>query len=367
MLRRVKTFPLFTIAGVPVSASPWYLLLLYMFARGDLLRGVIWACGITLGLLVHELGHALVARYLRHNPSITLHGFGGLTSRERSGRDVEEAAIIAAGPAAGLLLALVIWGLWQVTIHVLATPDGQVAFPRAVYEGFQAVLMPSVTWNILNLIPLWPLDGGQLFRLVAMRVVGARRADGVTHRLALGLLATAALFLWWRGGIDMYTIVLLAMLAGQNVRALRGEASSGIVQPTHAYAGEQLVSAREALTQGRFKEAARLAQQARTHSQLGAPALDEIWEILGLANTELGEHEEALSYLRRAKPTPAVQQATAICLHELGRDDEQPEIAARWQTGARGRHMGRFLLGVLAFLVVAITFVFSTRLSMFFL
>ena len=65
----------------------------------------------------HQLGHALVARHLRHDPSIMLHGFGGLTSRSRTGRDVEEAAIIAMGPAAGLALGLLILGLWWLLTH----------------------------------------------------------------------------------------------------------------------------------------------------------------------------------------------------------------------------------------------------------
>lgn len=360
----VRAFPLFTIAGIPVSVSPWYFLLLYMFARGDVVRGVIWGVGITVGLLVHELGHALVARYLRHNPSILLHGWGGLTSRSRTGRDVEEALIIAMGPAAGLLLGLVVAAAWFFLIY-LVRAGHVVVLSRPVYEAFSALLMPTITWNILNLVPLWPLDGGQLFRLGAVRVVGARHADKLTHGLALLLLAL--IFAWLGSGISGYSIVLLGLLGFQNVQALRGAVSSGPVQVTVAHGKGLVTQARAAFARGDYREAARVAHQARANAQLARPLLEEVWEILGLATWQLAEPEEALSYLRRAAPSAAVRAATEACLVALGRQDELDDIRDRWQLTGRGRHLDRALIAALAFIAGAVTLVFTTGLSRFFL
>jgi stage IV sporulation protein FB len=356
----VRAFHLFTLAGVPVFVSPFYVLLLLLFSRGDVMRGLIWAAGITLGLLVHEFGHALVARYLRHQPSIMLHGFGGLTSRERQGRDVEEATIIAMGPAAGLALGLLVAGIWELLIYL---GGGQLLLSRPVFEGFHALLVPCIYWNLLNLIPLWPLDGGQLFRLGAIRMLGVRRAELVTHGLGIALVAGFLLLLWSSGG--MFMIIVLVMLGLQNWQALRGVRSSGAVQASSGHTHELVASARQALDEGNFKEAARLGHQARSASNLPQPQLDQVWEVLGLATLQLGEHEEALRYLRRAPPTAAVREATRACLDALGAEDEMPEVAARWQASSRGRHMSRWLVATLGFIAAAATLVFSTSLSRF--
>jgi stage IV sporulation protein FB len=359
----VRAFHLFTLAGVPIAATPWFLLLLYMFASGSHSPLAIVA-GICIGLLVHELGHALVALYLRHAPSVTLHGFGGMTERERTGRDVEEAAIIAMGPAAGLTFGLLVAGIW-LGLPYLVDPERLPALYSA--QGAHAVRMfvwPSITWNLLNLVPLWPLDGGQLFRLGAMRLLGARRADVITHVLALLILAG---YLVWRGSdLNMYWVILPILIAWQNVQALRGEIGSGVVHVSEGPARELIGGAREALALGRDKEAARLAQQARASAHLSPPSLDQVWEILGLATARLGEHEEALSYLKRARPSAAVREATERALAALERDDELDEIRARWGTTGRGRAIGAVLGATLAFLVVALTIVFTTPVSWFF-
>ncbi len=358
---------MFTIAGIPVSASPFYFLLLLMFARGGgWMDAIIWAICITLSLLVHELGHALVARHLRHDPSIMLHGFGGLTSRTRTGRDVEEAAIIAMGPAAGLALGLSIYGLWQ--LLGIAGLE-QVALSSTARSFLYAMLYPCIVWNLLNLVPLWPLDGGQLFRLGVLRFARRRLADVITHGLALVIIALAAVWV-----VQMRSIfggIILLLLAAQNIRALRGEESSGPAEPpsTSEHGNELLKNAEEAFAEGRYKDATRFAHQARALDQVAPKQLDKIWEILGLANTRLGEHEEALAYLRRARPTDATREATQQCLEALGRGEELSEYKVVWQGGgkrvASGGSMHLWLTGALGFIVFAVGFVLVSDLSVF--
>jgi stage IV sporulation protein FB len=353
---------LFTIAGIPVSASPFYFLLLLMFSRGDWMNAIIWGVCITVSLLAHELGHALVARHLRHDPSIMLHGFGGLTSRTRTGRDVEEAAIIAMGPAAGLALGLLIFGLWWLMAHAGLS---HLAFSERGAAILSAFLYPCFMWNLLNLIPLWPLDGGQLFRLGVLRFTRGRLADQITHGLSLVLIA--GLGVWAFQTRSIFGGLVLFMLAAQNIRALRGEESSGPKPEGRSeHLNELMSNAQQAFDEGRFKDAARHAQQARALDRVSPGELEKIWELLGLANAELGEHEEALAYLRRAPVTPATREATRRSLEALGREAE-PEIEHRvvWQGGNQGRHMNRWLIAALSFIVVALTLLFSTSLSVF--
>lgn len=351
---------MFTIAGIPVSASPFYFLLLLMFSNGDWMRGLIWAICITISLIVHELGHALVARHLRHDPSIMLHGFGGLTSRTRTGRDVEEAAIIATGPAAGLALGLGIFGLWQLLAY---TGLGQLLFSATAVQFFYALVYPCIVWNMLNLIPLWPLDGGQLFRLAVLRFTSGARADRITHGLSLVLIAGLAV--WVVQAKSIFGGIILLMLAAQNIRGFRGEERSGPAQSSRSSEGvsELVTSAERAFDEGQFKDAARMAQQARALDRISPAELERIWRVLGLANAELGEYEEALAYLRRAPESGATRAATRRALEALGREDEVGERVV-WQGGGRAApEMRVWLIAALSFIVVSLFVVFTTSLS----
>lgn len=356
---RVGSFHLFTIKGIPVSVSPFYLLLLLMFARGEVMRGLIWAVCITLSLLVHEFGHALVAKRLRHEPSIMLHGFGGLTSRTRTGRDVEEAAIIAMGPAAGLALGLGIWVTW----HLLTLAGlGQFVLSRLALDILYALLYPCITWNLLNLIPLWPLDGGQLFRLGVQRIVPPRTADLATHGLSLLLIAGFAA--WALLAQSLFMLLVLLLLGMQNVQALRGARSSGVARSSGStLVAELLQRARDAFDAGDYREAARLGHQARALDSVTPAELDTIWEMLGRATAARGEHEEALSYLRRARPNAAVREATHEALAALGRQDEVDDFTAHWQAAPpRPPQMHRWLIAALSFIALALVVVFNTSL-----
>jgi stage IV sporulation protein FB len=363
----VGAFHLFTIAGIPVSVSPFYLLLLVLFARGGGVRSMlVTAVCITVALLVHELGHALVARQLRRNPSILLHGFGGATSHERTERDVDEAMIIAMGPATGLFVALLLWGL--VWLGARFAPE-LLFSSDLIRQTLSTLLYLSVTWNVLNLLPLWPLDGGQLLRLGAGRKLNAALAAKVTHGVALALTAGLLAYCFYSG--ETYTIIILALLGLQNYQALRegGASAPGPSPRTSEVTAGLAESAREQLEAGNYKEAVRLAHQARSQSQVGPKQLDTIWEVLGLANAALGDHEEALRYLRRAQPSRAVRQAVNACLAALDMPEEIEEVAQRWQAtaSARARDLGRYLPAVIGFIVVAVALVFTTSLSRYFL
>lgn len=344
---------LFTFRGIPVFVSPWYFLLLLLFGYRDPVQGLIWAIAITVSLLVHEFGHALVARYLRHDPSIMLHGFGGLTSRSRRGRDVDEATIVAMGPAAGLALGLVVFAVFQVVIRVGAVSPYLLAL---IYTMLHA----CVLWNLLNLLPLWPLDGGQLLRLGMGRWLSPYKTARVTHLVSLVMIVLLGMFAYRHGYLSMFTGVILLMLGMQNVQGLQGLAGTEDAGSprTSSLASELVSGAYEALQEGNFKEAARRAHQARAQEGVSPSTMEKIWEILGLATEQLGEYEEALAYLRRARPNERVRAASQRCLVALGRTQELSAMEQRWSTTAKAVQMQGYLIGALTFIGVAILFVF---------
>ena len=330
-----------------------YFLLLVMFGYRDPLLGIISAIAITLSLLVHEFGHALMARRLRHDPSIMLHGLGGLTARSRRGRDVDEAAIVAMGPAAGLALGLVVFGLLLVVAPFAGTAPLVVAFVHSL-------LYYCIVWNLLNLLPLWPLDGGQLMRLGLGRWLSSQRASQISHGASLLVIAFLGMYLFRSGGMSIFNGMILLMLGMQNFQALQGQAASEEVAAprTNSLAAELVASAKDALKEGNFKEAARRAHQARAQEGIPPATMEKVWEILGLATEQLGEHEEALAYLRRARANDAVRAATERCLTQLGRADELATMEQRWATNPKIVPMRGFLIGALTFISVAIAFVF---------
>ena len=88
---------LFSFRGIPVYVQLWYFLLLAFFCFGqDVQSGLVLAGCVTVSLLVHEFGHALVAAKYRLNPTVILHGWGGLCAHERAEKDTHDAFFFSA-------------------------------------------------------------------------------------------------------------------------------------------------------------------------------------------------------------------------------------------------------------------------------
>jgi len=115
-------------------------------------------------VLLHELGHALVARS-QGTPvrDITLFLFGGVSNIADEPRTARDELIMAlAGPSVSLVLA----GLLGL-VHLLL---GQVGQPAAALTLFLAGL--NLSLGLFNLIPGFPLDGGRVLRAILW---GARK------------------------------------------------------------------------------------------------------------------------------------------------------------------------------------------------
>lgn len=199
-----------SVLGIPVSVSPWYLALLVWFVAspGDTTAGLVWGVAVTVSLLIHEFGHALVARHFGLQPSVLLHGWGGLCSHLIPDTDAKSAAVTAAGPLAGLLA-------WAVVL-IVASASG----PIYGYGGYfvHSMLYVNGVWSLVNLAPIIPLDGGQLFRLGLRRRLSPRRAEAVSLAVSLPLLGAAVVWAAVTGSI--FLVLLAGLLAWSNVTAL---------------------------------------------------------------------------------------------------------------------------------------------------
>lgn len=145
----------FTVQGVRVRVNPWFWLIAAMIGWQVGQRdptGLLFGIAIVFGsILAHELGHALTGRRYGSRPEgIILYGFGGLalpTVRLPAKKRMRE---IAAGPAVSLALGVISFLLLQIA------PRGNLAL--VLYFSFWINLI----WGLFNLVPVWPLDGGQM-------------------------------------------------------------------------------------------------------------------------------------------------------------------------------------------------------------
>jgi Zn-dependent protease len=217
---------LFRLFGIQLAVHASFgLLLAYFGWRGwqyGGLFGMLWSMALIVlffgCVVLHELGHSLTARrYGVRVPRILLLPIGGMAEMEQiPRRPAAELLITVAGPAVNfaivLLLLPVLWGplLSQVPI-----------------EEYSLIGMLAELWwgNLImgtfNLLPVFPMDGGRIFRaLLAYRLPylrATRWAVTVGRVLALGLAVTAA---FYDQVIAAVLFVFIFMAAGAEYRAV---------------------------------------------------------------------------------------------------------------------------------------------------
>jgi Zn-dependent protease len=146
-------------------------------------------------VLVHELGHCLVARRDGLGvEGITLFAFGGiarLAEEPRSAR--EEFRMAAAGPATSLLV-----GFALAAVIILGSRSWYHS-PLLALTAYLAAINAAL--GLFNLVPGFPLDGGRMFRAVLWGTTGdLRRATWASAALGQGV---ALLLIFW-GGFRLY-------------------------------------------------------------------------------------------------------------------------------------------------------------------
>ncbi|MGE0848886.1 MAG: site-2 protease family protein [Hyphomicrobiaceae bacterium] len=208
------------IAGITIHLDMMFVLVLLFFTypyftSGNTQRmsaGFIIVVGLLLSILLHELGHALAGHLLGAPVShIDLTGLGGVAHFARSlpRSALARSAIYLAGPAVNL-------GLWQ-GLSSLAGEAGSIgnpmlALPLAVLASANLFLM------CFNLLPAYPLDGGQTLDAWLGRLLGPVWSVRIVATLGL-IVAVGVAVLAFPTGIFL---LLVALFLGQaNLEALR--------------------------------------------------------------------------------------------------------------------------------------------------
>ena len=127
------------------------------------LMGAATAVMLFVSLLLHELGHSLVAKqYGIVAPRITLFVFGGVSEIATEPRSPRvEFWVASAGPIVSFALALIFWELQPFLAH---------AQPLLALAKYLAIL--NFVLGVFNLVPGFPLDGGRIFRSILWGITG---------------------------------------------------------------------------------------------------------------------------------------------------------------------------------------------------
>jgi Zn-dependent protease len=161
-------------------------------------QAAVWWSTIALLLftfiLIHELGHALVARDrgVRAERIILFPLGGGAYLPDQPKQLWAEVLVYAAGPLANIFVAIIAW------IILLLRPDGDLLIAYFLRLSGNVVVQPGILDQILglslgvnlllaagNLLPAYPLDGGRILRALLRRPLGARTSTIVVTTLGL--------------------------------------------------------------------------------------------------------------------------------------------------------------------------------------
>lgn len=225
------SFRIGTLLGVPIRVHVTFLFLLVWFGamssesgRGYL-DGVVFLLALFGCVVLHELGHATMARrYGVKTSEIVLYPIGGIARLERIPSGKAELLIAIAGPLVNLVLAAMIWGGLQFAqVSGPGSAEEMVGGPLA-----WKLLTANLTLFVFNLIPAFPMDGGRILRASLSLALGQERATVIASRVGQGLAIVFALLAVYPPPLKpmLLLIALFVFLgAGQEEAYQRGRAA----------------------------------------------------------------------------------------------------------------------------------------------
>ena len=231
----------FRLLDVPVRVNVWFWLVMLMMtgqvgARPDGDRRLGGRAFISI--VVHEFGHALTSRATGHEPiEVVLYGMGGLCYSDSAGqrplgrfprhrRGSLGRIRLSGNRTSGRQAGLGCRADWTRS-HSSGLGPGDVRsaierLPHSVAAIYilRDLVFINLIWGLLNLLPIWPLDGGQMTEVV-LNQVNRREGTRWTHALSLLTAGSLAVYVGSRPEPDWFRVLLLGFFAYSNYRQLQ--------------------------------------------------------------------------------------------------------------------------------------------------
>jgi stage IV sporulation protein FB len=313
-----------TLGDIPIQIHPSFVLVLALLGVSAYEGGLIvsWVVLGTIAVLVHELGHAFTLKTFGAKPTVTLQGLGGLTVGADLG-PAKGVLVSLAGPFAALvLLGLPAWLAYDAGVG--GRGDGR--------EVLHQLLFVTVGWSVLNLIPILPLDGGNVVRHGLDLATNGR--GEVPARVVSLVLAGLAIG-WGAQNEEIFVVVLAAMFGMLNLTEL-GRARATRLDDTLVRAASLLlrrdpqgaIAELEAGRRGRLSPRDRVRlDDLRAWAALAVGDLDTAATLAGAMPEEMG-------------PSPRLRGGLAFA---QGRVDEGVAVLT-WAYGNQRSNAERLLI-----------------------
>ncbi len=289
---------------IPVSIRPTFWIFAaiigYLYSK-SFMGTLIWIGIIFFSVLFHELGHALTAMIFKRKPRIELVALGGLTVHDGQHLSSwKQFLIVLNGPLFGLLLALLAWLAMKLSIL-------SVGIPMQILRDITII---NVFWTAVNLLPIMPLDGGQMLRIILEAVFGTK---GLQYSLIVSVVLSIGISLALFFFQDFLLGAFFFLFAFQGFEMWK--ATRGIADSDHKSDLKELfVKAEEELLAGHKEQAMQHMLSLRLQAKKGL-----LWKTatqeLAILYYEGGNREEAYALLREVERD--INDEAACALHDL--------------------------------------------------
>lgn len=252
----------FTLFGFPVRVELffWLTALFLGWRNRDGWLLVAWIAIVFVSVMLHEMGHAFAYRRYGQQSQIVLHGFGGVTMATQRLAPAQSIIVSLAGPLTGL----VVLGVPAWIARESITPS---SIEQAVI--LHDLVWVNVWWSLINLLPLWPLDGGQILHS-ATELRGGEPNRRLVHGVSLATAGLLGVYFVTQG--HLFGLVFAGLLAWMNGSWLWGK------RPMAPHAGYVDASASMA-------ESSRPPRKSRNKRVRPAARVDRAWSALAEGRT----------------------------------------------------------------------------------
>ncbi len=180
----VRVHPLFWLVSIFLG---WELVGDAPDQRAGLIHLGLWIICVFVSILIHEMGHVFMGRLFGSHGHIVLYSFGGLAIGSNAlDRGWQRFLVSFAGP----LFQFIFLGL-TIAASFFLFPKIPITWQEPAGMTLEFLIWINLVWAILNLLPIWPLDGGQMAREVFIGIA-PRNGNTITFAVSIcvaGLLA----------------------------------------------------------------------------------------------------------------------------------------------------------------------------------